>query len=111
MRKLILRSQGFLSISILSHARISLVQRYMLDKQPEVSPLKWMRNRVGLTQKALADRIGVDWRTISAWETGRRDPELRIWQFKALCDALQIDYKDLPDSFAPQRLPNGQTEG
>lgn len=82
----------------------------MRDKQKEVSPLKWMRNRVGLKQADLANILGVGQDTISAWETGRREPNLTIKQFKALCDALQVSYQELPDSFAPlNRSSNGQT--
>lgn len=84
----------------------------MNDKKKEVSPLKWMRSRVGLKQKDLADILGVRWETISAWENGHTQPLLSIPQFKALLKALQISVEELPDSFAPiNRSTDGQTEG
>ncbi len=86
-------------------------QDNMHDKQREVSPLKWMRNRVGLKQVDLAEVLGVDRVTISSWETGRKEPNLTIRQFKALLKALNISAEELPDSFAPQaRTTDGQTD-
>jgi len=37
--------------------------------------VKTLRNRLGLTQTALADRLGVDQSLISKWENGERTPD------------------------------------
>jgi putative transcriptional regulator len=48
--------------------------------------LKHRRDRLGLTQTELADRLGVTWNTVARWETGqRRIPELAV----RLLDCLQ----------------------
>jgi DNA-binding XRE family transcriptional regulator len=69
-------------------------------KQQE-SPLKQMRQRVGLTQAELARRIGVSDRAVRAWEKGEYPPMLTIPQIRALCKELQISFEDLPDDFGP----------
>ncbi|MEO1300163.1 MAG: helix-turn-helix transcriptional regulator [Cyanobacteria bacterium J06636_16] len=69
-------------------------------KQPE-SPLKQMRQRVGLTQAELARRIGVSDRAVRAWEKGEYSPTLTIPQIRALCKELQIKFEELPDEFGP----------
>lgn len=38
--------------------------------------LKDLRKRKGLSQKELADIVGVDQRTVSAWETKTAEPSL-----------------------------------
>lgn len=72
-----------------------------LDRQE--SPLKQMRQRVGLTQVELARRIGVSDRAVRAWEKGEYPPTLTISQIRALCRELQITFDELPDDFGPSR--------
>lgn len=67
------------------------------------SPLVQLRESVGLTQEALAARLGVTDHTVRNWEKGRAEPKLTIKQMKALCDALQCNLRDLPDSFSPTK--------
>jgi DNA-binding transcriptional regulator YiaG len=41
--------------------------------------LKHRRDRLGLTQSELAERLGVTWNTVARWETDqRRIPELAV---------------------------------
>lgn len=40
--------------------------------------LKSLRKSKGLTQKELADKVGVDQRTISAWEKGICEPGFQM---------------------------------
>jgi DNA-binding XRE family transcriptional regulator len=68
--------------------------------RPE-SPLKQMRQRVGLTQVELARLIGVSDRAVRAWEKGEYLPTLTISQIRALCRELQITFDELPDDFGP----------
>lgn len=59
-----------------------------------------------VTQKELADRLGLHWRTISDWATGKKKPsldsaallasELGI-SLKTLFKALKIDVSNIPD--------------
>jgi putative transcriptional regulator len=69
----------------------------------EESPLKKLREEMGMSQEEFARRIGTSARTISRWETGESVPSFTIAQMKAL-DALLLEYgkalKDLPDRFA-----------
>lgn len=69
----------------------------------EESPLKKLREEIGLSQEGLARKLGTSARTISRWETGDSVPSFTIAQMKAL-DALLQEYgkalQDLPDSFA-----------
>jgi DNA-binding XRE family transcriptional regulator len=66
------------------------------------SPLVQLRENAGLTQEALAQVLGVTDHTVRNWEKGRAEPKLTIKQMKALCQALQCNLSDLPDSFSPQ---------
>ncbi|MGF1571241.1 MAG: helix-turn-helix transcriptional regulator [Nodosilinea sp.] len=78
-----------------------------MTRQPtadmEESPLKKLREEMGMSQEDLARRIGTSGRTISRWETGDSVPSFTIAQMKAL-DALLMEHgkslSDLPDSFA-----------
>lgn len=58
-----------------------------------------LRTRAGITQKALADALGVTDHTVRNWEKGREEPKLHIWQVKTLCRLLQCDLSELPDFF------------
>ena len=51
------------------------------------------RTETGLTQKDLADKIGVSDKTISKWETGKSLPDISYYE--ALCDALNIKVNEL----------------
>ena len=41
-----------------------------------VNSVKELRTAAGMTQKALADQLGVTVPTVSKWELGQRTPEL-----------------------------------
>ena len=73
----------------------------MTDDHVRGSPLVRLRDRVGLTQEALAAILGVTDHTVRNWEKGRAEPKLTIAQTKALCRALNCSLEDLPDTFAP----------
>ena len=51
------------------------------------------RHEVGLTQKELAERIGVSDRTISKWENGGSTPD--IFYLQDLCDILKVTMNEL----------------
>lgn len=54
-----------------------------------------IRERSGLTQKQLADAIGVTVQTISNWETGIRKPRLYLEETSSLCEALSCTLDEL----------------
>ena len=57
-----------------------------------------LRKKAGLSQRQLADALGVTESTIANWENGRHKPRLLFWQFKAFCQALGIQKIDeIPD--------------
>ena len=72
------------------------------------SPLKKLRDELGMSQEELARQIGTSARTISRWEAGDNIPTFTIAQMKAI-DRLLRDrgktLEDLPDSFAPEPQP------
>lgn len=74
----------------------------MQEEERKRSPLVPLREKVGLTQEALAKRLGVTDHTIRNWEKGRAEPRLTIKQIKDLCLALECTLDDLPDSFCPE---------
>jgi DNA-binding XRE family transcriptional regulator len=59
-----------------------------------------LRLEVGLTQKALAEAMGVTEQTIRNWEQGRSEPRLTIAQTKRLCRLLEKSLDEMPDSLA-----------
>lgn len=65
------------------------------------SPLKQLRDRLGLTQEELSRLCGIPLRTYVRWERGEATPRPTIPQVKALCRELQIAIEDLPDEFGP----------
>lgn len=73
----------------------------MLEDPQLLSPLVKLRERVGLTQDALAAELGVTDHTIRNWEKGRSEPKLTLKQFKSLLIALKCSVDELPDSFSP----------
>lgn len=52
-----------------------------------------LRREHSLTQKELAQRLGVSDKTISKWETGRGLPEISI--MRSLCETLEISMNEL----------------
>ena len=51
------------------------------------------RNQMGLTQKELAEKIGVSDKTISKWECGKSMPDISYMD--ALCNSLDINMNEL----------------
>lgn len=52
------------------------------------SRLRYLKDRDGLTQQGLADRLGVAQSTVAGWLHGRREPET-LQQFERLAEAVE----------------------
>ncbi len=57
--------------------------------------LKEKRIEKGLTQEQLGQAVGVSYRTIYQYETGRREPSLKI--LRALANALNCTIDEIVD--------------
>lgn len=67
-------------------------------------PLKRLRMLQQLTQREVADALGVTQDTVANWESGRSVPKLTVPQFKILLKVLQVTPEELPDNFGPASL-------
>ena len=56
-----------------------------------VNRVKELRTAAGMTQKALADQLGVTVPTVSKWELGQRTPELESGFRMTLIFGVGID--------------------
>ncbi|WP_221642682.1 helix-turn-helix transcriptional regulator [Nostoc sp. 2RC] len=54
-----------------------------------------------ITQKELAEELGVTENTVANWERGRAVPKLTPVQYKILLRILEITPDELPDHFGP----------
>lgn len=60
-----------------------------------------LRQELNLTQKRIADELGVTEQTVRNWEQGKAVPRLTITQMKTLCRLLQRPIEDVPEAFGP----------
>lgn len=70
-----------------------------MPEKSERSPLMRLRVQRLMTQKQLADALGVTETTVRNWESGRSVPKLTPVQYKKLLEILQITSAELPDQF------------
>jgi transcriptional regulator with XRE-family HTH domain len=70
--------------------------------------LAQLRFRHFLTQRALADRIGVHPRMVSTWEQGRNRPNME--HLRALCELFKIGPEEIewPQKPQPELVRNKQ---
>lgn len=61
------------------------------------SYLAKLRRDLNLTQRQIAEVLGVTVETINNWEVGLSEPKLTIRQVKSLLGVLQCSLDDLPD--------------
>lgn len=69
--------------------------------------IKALREGRGLTQKTLADRIGVSDKAVSKWETGRGLPDLSL--LEPLGEALGVSVAELLSGEPNVNYPNTLT--
>jgi len=61
-----------------------------------------LREQAGLTQRQLADALGVTITTISNWERGAKEPNLTFAQVKRVTEVLHCSLDDLVEATKPQ---------
>lgn len=54
-----------------------------------------LRKRAGLTQRQVADGLGITNKTVSEWERGITEPHLTISETQRLMDILQCTFEEL----------------
>jgi transcriptional regulator with XRE-family HTH domain len=59
-----------------------------------------LRENAGLTQRKLAERLGVTVQTVSNWETGHREPRMNPSQTLKLCQSLNCSLEQLAGAIA-----------
>ena len=57
-----------------------------------------LRKRAGLTQRQLADAMGVTVKSVSAWERGVVEPRLTFAETQQLTEILGCSFQDLVDA-------------
>ncbi|MBD2256429.1 helix-turn-helix transcriptional regulator [Pseudanabaena sp. FACHB-2040] len=63
--------------------------------------LKQLRERAGLTQRQLADVLGVTVTTISSWERGVKKPSLSFAQVQKIIETLGCTLAELVEATQP----------
>ena len=61
------------------------------------------RKELGLTQRQIAETIGVTVQTVSNWETGLYQPKLTLKQTLRLSQILKTDLEKLADMFEKEQ--------
>lgn len=62
-----------------------------------------LRERIGITQKDVADRLDVTDQSVSNWEIGKHEPKLTIEQWINYYHLLKCTPEDLRDAIATAR--------
>ena len=81
-----------------------MIKRRQPQEEAGESPLKKLRDELGMSQEEFARQIGTSVRTVSHWEAGDNVPTFTIAQMKALANFLRscgLTLDDLPDRFGP----------
>ena len=55
--------------------------------------IKNLRNKNNLTQKKLAEELGVTYQAVSKWENGKNIPDIEI--LKLICDKYNVNIEDI----------------
>ena len=70
-----------------------------------MATLRELRQRRYLTQRDMAEMIGVSDITVAAWESGRTKPRLR--KIPRIAEALGVDPSDVEQAIAEQEQRQG----
>ena len=77
-----------------------------MDQTRSRSYISVLRKEKGLTQKALAEQIGISDKTVSKWETGNGMPDIAY--LSPLCEVLDINVNEL---LSGEKLPSEEYLG
>jgi transcriptional regulator with XRE-family HTH domain len=69
-----------------------------MSEEKDQLTLATLRKRAGLTQRQLADRLGITIKTISAWERGVVEPRLTFAESQRLMKVLQCTFEELVEA-------------
>ncbi|NWF62284.1 MAG: helix-turn-helix transcriptional regulator [Fischerella sp.] len=61
-----------------------------------------LRESLGLTQKQIADAVGLTDQTVSNWERGVNVPRLTLRQTVKLCEITKSSVEELANLFEPE---------
>ena len=75
-----------------------------------VSPLTPLMAMRGITQKEIAQTLGVTRHTVSNWTTGKTPARLTLEEWDKLAQLLGTSIDKLPRSFAPQPIEKTSLE-
>ena len=74
-----------------------MTKKAKLDPMPVGEALRLLRARENITQTAASKREHApDFRTLSHWETGRKQPSMRL--LRGYLKSLGLDFHDLQDA-------------
>ncbi|AFY48529.1 putative transcriptional regulator [Nostoc sp. PCC 7524] len=62
-----------------------------------------LRESLGLTQRQIAEAVGVTDQTVSNWERGVHTPRLTLRQTIKLCKITRSTVENLADLFEPEK--------
>jgi transcriptional regulator with XRE-family HTH domain len=62
-----------------------------------------LRARAGLTQRQVAEAIGITVQTVSNWENGVRTPKLSPKETMSLCRVLNCSLEELADELPKEK--------
>jgi transcriptional regulator with XRE-family HTH domain len=66
----------------------------MFEEKDQLTLAK-LRKRAGLTQRQVADALGITNKTVSEWERGIGEPHLTISETQRLMDVMQCTFEEL----------------
>lgn len=69
------------------------------------SPMRQIREEIGMTQAELAVALGMSYSTVSKAERGLTEPVFTIAQIKKLCKLTKKPIEDFPDFLGKDFLP------
>jgi putative transcriptional regulator len=89
------------SHNVLNKPRRQNPRKYDISVVTTSSPLKRLRLLAKLSKQRLVNAIGCSLESITRWERGDAEPKLTILQTKQLCESLNVNFYQLPDSWLP----------
>jgi transcriptional regulator with XRE-family HTH domain len=66
-----------------------------MSEEKDQLTLAQLRKRAGLTQRQVADALGITNKTVSEWERGIGEPHLTISETQRLMDVLKCTFEEL----------------